>query len=248
MDLTTIGVKFGWAVETTAGVKPTAFKQLLNCKAIDGIKIETDTVDVTPLEAALKRYAKGLGDTGGKWGVTFGMNDDFETAWGECMAAYTAAKASGLSTWFVVWVPGMTNAFYVVAEPGSLPMPEFGNSAPLEVQTSNTINDYKGLLTAIEPTEVSSLSGLTVVSVAGSAAGKTKIYVNPALVGTDTYVYKTAASVSLPVAGQDLTTWTALTVGTDITATTGYDIVVAEVTATTKLAVKAGKAIVTSLA
>ncbi len=34
MDLSTIGVKFGWAVEKTAGTKPSAFKWIKRCSKI----------------------------------------------------------------------------------------------------------------------------------------------------------------------------------------------------------------------
>ena len=39
MDLSTIGVKFGWSVETTAGQKPTAFKWIPRCSKIGGLNI-----------------------------------------------------------------------------------------------------------------------------------------------------------------------------------------------------------------
>jgi len=152
MDLTTLGVKFGWAVETTAGQKPTAFTQIPNCKKIGGISLESDSIDTTPLEASVKRYAKGLQDTGGKWPITFGLNDTFVDNWGALQSASDTAKSSGLSTWFVVWIPDMTDSFYVIAEAGSIPMPDIDVSNALEVQTSNVINDYKGLLAEIEPT------------------------------------------------------------------------------------------------
>lgn len=90
------------------------------------------------------------------------------------------------------------------------------------------------------------IGDLTVVSVAGTLAGDTAVYVNPALGGGNTYVYKTAPSVALPTYNQSLTTgWTAWDGSADITATTGNQIVVAEITAG-NLAVKAGKATVTS--
>ena len=39
MDLSTIGIKLGWAVETTAGTKPTAYKWLQRCSKIGGLNI-----------------------------------------------------------------------------------------------------------------------------------------------------------------------------------------------------------------
>ena len=91
------------------------------------------------------------------------------------------------------------------------------------------------------------LGSITVVSVAGTGSGDTAIYVNPALSATS-YVSKTAASVDLPDYGDDLTVgWTAWNGTADITATTGNQIAICEVDGST-LAIKGGKAIVTSLA
>ena len=95
------------------------------------------------------------------------------------------------------------------------------------------------------PTLSDTLPELKVVSVAGTA-GKTLIYVNPALTGGNTYVYKTAASVDLPALDTVLTTgWTAWNGAAEITATTGHEIAIVEINATNE-AVKGGLATVTA--
>jgi len=152
MDLTTIGIKVGWAVETTAGTRPTTFTQIARCKKIAGVSLTTDKIDVTALEDAIKKYAAGLKDTGGDWPLTFGASDAFVTAWNALITAYETAKAAGKQTWFVVWIPNMAKSFYIIAEPGDIPMPDIDVSNPLEYEISNVINDFKGLDTAIEPT------------------------------------------------------------------------------------------------
>ena len=95
------------------------------------------------------------------------------------------------------------------------------------------------------PTLSDTLPELKVVSVAGTA-GKTLIYINPALTGGNTYVYKTAASVDLPALDTVLTTgWTAWNGAAEITATTGNEIAIVEINATNE-AVKGGLATVTA--
>lgn len=152
MDLTTIGVKVGYAVEETAGQKPTAFTWLQRCKAIGGISLTNDKIDITALEDSIKRYAAGAADTGGDWPLTFGLNNDVIDGLTAMRTASIDGKASGKSTWFVVWFPDLDDAFYVVAEPGMIPMPDVSVGAPAEIQLPCTINEYKGLDTAIEPT------------------------------------------------------------------------------------------------
>lgn len=87
-------------------------------------------------------------------------------------------------------------------------------------------------------------NGLTVTSAAG-ATGKTALTVSPALISGNSYVYKTAASVDMPLTGDDLSSWTAWNGTAEISATAGNTIVVAEVDSAKKC-VKAGKAVVVS--
>jgi hypothetical protein len=89
---------------------------------------------------------------------------------------------------------------------------------------------------------------LTVVSLAGTGAGKTSIYVNPIKAGTSSHKFKITST--LPAIGATLTTgWTAMTAGADaITSgvTTGDVIVVAEVVTSTNVLVKAGTCTITT--
>ncbi len=91
------------------------------------------------------------------------------------------------------------------------------------------------------------LEPLTVVSVAGTGAGNTAVYVNPAKESANSYKYKTGASVDLPEFDAVLTTgWASWNGSANIAATTGQEIVIAEVETSTNKAKKAGRAIVTS--
>lgn len=81
------------------------------------------------------------------------------------------------------------------------------------------------------------LGQLTVTSQAGSGAGETVISVSPAAASGNTYVYK--ANAAMPDYQEDLTSWTALTPGEDVTIANGTEICVAEVDSAKK-AVAAG--------
>lgn len=153
MDLTTIGVKLGYAIEETKGTKPTAFKWLKRCKNIAGIELTTDKIDLTALEDRIKQYAEGVADTGGDWALTFGLNDDVVTTLTTLRAESVEAKNAGKATWFNVWFPGLAQSFYIIAEPGMIPMPEIGVASAAEININCTINEYKGLDVAIEPGE-----------------------------------------------------------------------------------------------
>lgn len=155
-DITTLGVKLGYAVETVAGTKPTAFTWLERCKSIGGVDLTTEQINVSALEDLISKYRSGRQDTGGTWDVVFGMGDDVITQLKTAMEASAAAKKKGLSTWFEVWFPDLSSAnsgFYVIAEFGSgIPFSEIAQNSAAEISMSMTLNDYKGPDAGIEPT------------------------------------------------------------------------------------------------
>lgn len=154
--LSTLGVKFGYAVETTAGTKPTAFKWLERCNSISGIELSTETIDASALEDLVTRYVPGRQDSGGEWSVTFNTTSEVVAQLEAMIAAYNAGQAATtpLNTWFEVWSPNNDKAFFVVAAPPQiLPMPKFGQNELQTIDVVFTIGEYKGQSTAIEPVE-----------------------------------------------------------------------------------------------
>lgn len=85
---------------------------------------------------------------------------------------------------------------------------------------------------------------LTVTSVAGTAVGDTKITVTPDAGAGQSLVYKVGDAAETVNVGQDLTSWTALTNGGDITAASGKYITVGIINSTTKAALGSGSAVV----
>lgn len=152
-DLTTLGVTFSYGVETTAGTKPTTFKQLKRCNAIGGISLETEQIDVSALEDYLTQYAAGRQDTGGTWEVTFNMNADVITAIETLYEEASTAKEGGKGVWFQVIFPDLADAFFVVAETGrAIPLPEIAQNEAATLPITLVISEYKGLDTKVEPT------------------------------------------------------------------------------------------------
>ena len=153
MDLTTVGVKLGYATATANGTRPTAFTQLQRCKSIGAIDLTQDTIDVTALEDFFKKYADGTVDTGGKTDLTFGLSDAVIAEQEKYLKAASAAKTSKKEFWHVVYFPLLSKAFYFIATPLTkvgLPDISVGNAA--EIKQSLVINEYIGLDTAVEPT------------------------------------------------------------------------------------------------
>ena len=145
MGLSTLGVTFGYGVETTAGTKPASFTQLDRINSIGGISLSTEQIDASALEDYQTKYVAGRQDSGGTWSVTINFTDETATEWDTLISAYNTAKASGLAMWFEVIVPDQTDAFFVVAQPPQLiPMPEIVQNGLLTVEIQLVVVEYKG--------------------------------------------------------------------------------------------------------
>lgn len=151
--VSTLGVRLGYAGETTAGTKPTAFTWLERCNAIGGISLETEQIDASALEDEISRYISGRQDTGGTWSVTFNLTDETVEQLEIMISAYQALTG-GARMWFEVWSPYLTKAFYVIAQPPKhIPMPEESQNELQTVEMTFTIEEYKGMDEAIKPIE-----------------------------------------------------------------------------------------------
>lgn len=147
--VSTLGITFGYGVETTAGTKPTEFKQLSRINAIGGINIEPEQIDASALEDLITRYIKGRADTGGSFPVTVNYTDDTAKEWDDLITAYKALTG-GKRMWFETIVPDITKGFFVIAQPpDAIPQPEIGQNELLTVEMNLTIEEYKGSDTKI---------------------------------------------------------------------------------------------------
>lgn len=144
--ISTLGITFGYGVETTAGTKPSTFTQLDRINNIGGINIENEQIDASALEDYVSKYIQGRGDTGGSFPVTVNFTEETADQWTDVISAYNTAKASGLRMWFETIVPGFDDGFFVVAQPPTaIPQPEMGQNELLTVEMTLTIEEYKGM-------------------------------------------------------------------------------------------------------
>lgn len=149
--VSTLGVKLGYGVGTVSE-KPTTYKQLERVNSIGGITLDTERIDASALEDLVSKYVQGRQDTGGTWEVTFNLSNDVIDQLEGLMSEYKALE-NGQKMWFEVWSPYMDKAFFVVAQvPANIPMPDIGQNVVQTVAIAFTIEEYKGLLEAVEPT------------------------------------------------------------------------------------------------
>lgn len=135
INLSTIGVQLWYAVETTAGERPTTgYTRIYGIKSTPSLNPSPDTIETTTLdELEYKTYIDGLKDLGGAIEFTFNLTEELVTTWDALMTAYTAGKALGKATWFTIVVPGLTKSFYFTGNPSNMGLPETSVNTVLEI-------------------------------------------------------------------------------------------------------------------
>lgn len=137
INLSTAGIHLYYAVEETAGTRPTAksaYKDLEGVKSIPSLNPAPETLETTTLnETEYKTYVDGLKDLGGALEFTFNLTQALVTMWEELMEAYEAAKEAGKATWFFIDIPGLTEGLYFTGNPSSMGIPEASVSSVLEI-------------------------------------------------------------------------------------------------------------------
>ena len=154
INLSTAGIHLYYAVEKTKGTRPTAkadYKDLLGVKSTPDLNPAPDTLETTTLnETEWKTYIDGLKDMGGALEFTFNLTQELVGLWDELMEAYEAAKATGLATWFLIDIPGLTEGFFFPGNPSSMGLPAAEVSSVLEI--TNRITPTGAPQRAAKPT------------------------------------------------------------------------------------------------
>lgn len=132
--ISTAGVTFGYAVETTKGTRPTSGYTLIpDVKEIPEMNPEPETLETTVLsETEFKTYIEGLKDLGGALNFLANYTTDLETVWAELVAAYKAAIAEDKATWFEVKHPKLDKSVFFTGQPSAMGLPAMAVGNVLE--------------------------------------------------------------------------------------------------------------------
>ena len=132
--LSTAGVTVGYAIEATAGERPTSvYKIVPDVKSVPEMNPEPETLESTTLaETEYKTYIEGLKDLGGALSFTANFTTELETVWAELVAEYQTAKAENKSVWFEVKHPSLTKSVFFAGQPSAMGLPEMSVNSILE--------------------------------------------------------------------------------------------------------------------
>lgn len=153
IDLSSAGVTFQYCVETTAGTRPTTgYTVLTGITSIPDLNPEPSNLETTTLdELEYRTYIPGLKDVGGAIAIGANNTQAFQTEWSTLVEAAETGKKTGLSTWFAVVIPGLTNSFYFAGTPSPLGLSAIEVDSVLSIEAYITPSSIAGWQTA--PTE-----------------------------------------------------------------------------------------------
>lgn len=124
LEFSTIGTRLKYAIESTAGTKPTTgFTEIENIVSLAEDNGEPETIEVTNLVDVRHRVIPGLLGEADSYQVTANFTEAFQTAWETLVSAAETAKASGKSTWFEIILPGHTKTWSFAGTPQALGFP-----------------------------------------------------------------------------------------------------------------------------
>lgn len=115
-------VTIGYAVETTAGTKPSTFTSIEDVVSLGELAGTPDNLDATTLADEWRSYIAGIKDTGGDFTLTANFTTAFKAAWEALVTASETAREAGKATWYEVQVDGLAN-FYFTGQPVDLGLP-----------------------------------------------------------------------------------------------------------------------------
>lgn len=148
LEFSTIGVKLGYAVEATAGTRPTSgYTNVPDLKNIPSMELTPSKLEVSNLVDEYKRYIPGQKDAGDDIAITANMTASLKTVWASLVTAAESAWTSGKSTWFEISIPGF-DSFYFAGLPTEMGFQEMGVDAVAEASLHIIPNQIAGWATA----------------------------------------------------------------------------------------------------
>ena len=132
--LSTIGIKVSYAVEATAGQRPTAgYKHIPDLKSIPSINPAPNTADATTFDnLEYTSYVQLLKDIGGALEISANFTQELFEVWDGMVDAYEAGIKDGKETWICFDIPGFEKSAFVTVQPARMGIPEASANALLE--------------------------------------------------------------------------------------------------------------------
>lgn len=135
VPFSTVGMKVLYAIETTAGTRPTTgYVEIPDVKSTPDYNTEPNGIDVTTLtETEALQYVEGLRDYGSSLSFTCNLTNELTTIWDEFCEAADEAAATDKRAWIEIIHPKLEKAWFAPGSPVKMSMPSAEVNAALEI-------------------------------------------------------------------------------------------------------------------
>lgn len=118
VEITTVGAKVRYKVETTPGVMPTTgFEELIGVSSAPALDMTVETIDVSDLSDTVTQYVPGRQDPGGDLQFSLNHSDEAIDAWNTMKAAADAGLVEKKRLWIEYYFPGATYSYFFCCRP-----------------------------------------------------------------------------------------------------------------------------------
>ena len=133
--LSTIGVKIGYAIETTKGTRPTSgYTHIKGIKSSPDMNVAPSTADTTTFDN--QEYTTHI-DLLKEMPDTLEFNAQFSqelyNTWDTLCSQSVTGLQSGLNTWFCIDIPGFDKTIYFTGKPAKMGIPAMETNSAIEV-------------------------------------------------------------------------------------------------------------------
>lgn len=132
--MSTAGVTVNYAVEATAGTRPTTgYIKIPSIKSVPEMNPSPETLETTDLsQTEFKTYVEGLKDLGGALAFLANFTTELEEAWTTLVEAYKTAKESDKAVWFEIKHPELEKSVFFTGQPSAMGLPAMAVNSVLE--------------------------------------------------------------------------------------------------------------------
>lgn len=148
LELSTIGVRLKYAVEETAGTRPTTnYTEIPDIKSFPDANMTPSNIEVSNLVDTIRRYIPGILEAGDDMAFDANLTANLKTIWAALKTAADTAYAAGKLTWFEIAIPTF-DSFYFAGLPADIGLKGAGVSNALETTLHITPNKFAGFAAA----------------------------------------------------------------------------------------------------
>lgn len=132
--MSTAGVTVNYAVEATAGTRPTTgYIKIPSIKSVPEMNPSPETLETTDLsQTEFKTYVEGLKDLGGALAFLANFTPELEAAWATLVEAYKTGKEENKAVWFEIKHPGLEKSVCFTGQPSAMGLPAMAVNSVLE--------------------------------------------------------------------------------------------------------------------